>query len=57
MPKHYPSELAVPSQEPQGDWPLLLACDDFDERFYALLDDHDLEEVFREFLVPVRRGG
>ena len=57
MPKRYPSQPAAPIAQPQGDWPLLLASDEFDERFYALLDDDDLEEVFREFLVPVQRGG
>jgi hypothetical protein len=34
-----------------------LAYDDFEERFYALLDDDGVKEVFREFLVLVRRDG
>ena len=56
MPKRYP-RLAAPIEEPHGEGPLPFADDNFDERFYALLDDDDLEEVFREFLVPVQRGG
>ena len=58
MPKHNPFQLAAPMEEPQGDWSLLLAYDDdFAERFYALLDDDGLEEVFREFFVSVQPRG
>jgi hypothetical protein len=31
------------------DWPVLLADDGLGPRFYALLEDEELEVVFREF--------
>ena len=31
------------------DWPVLLADDDLGSRFHALLEDEELEVVFREF--------
>ena len=33
------------------DWPVLLADDGLGLRFFALLDDEELEVVFREFKV------
>jgi hypothetical protein len=38
-----------------GGWPPGLADQHLWQRFYALLDDHDLKELFEEFIVPVRR--
>ncbi|HTS52402.1 MAG TPA: hypothetical protein VMH26_03945 [Burkholderiales bacterium] len=58
MPKHDPLRFVapVPVEEPLGEWPLSFMYDDAGERFYALLDDEDLEEVFSTFRVPVQRG-
>jgi len=38
-----------------GDWPFGLADEDLWQWFCALLDSDDLEEIFQEFIVPVRR--
>jgi hypothetical protein len=44
-------QLFVRMEEPWQEWPVLLADDDLGPKFHALLEDEELEAVFREFKV------
>jgi hypothetical protein len=45
-------QLFVRTEELWQDWPVLLADDGLGPRFHALLEDEELEVVFREFKAP-----
>jgi hypothetical protein len=51
MPTEDVLQLFVRIEELRRDRPMLLADDDLSPRFHALLDDEELEKVFREFKV------
>lgn len=57
MRKHDLSKLAAVIEEFQRDWPILVADEHLWQRFSSLLDDEELEEVLREFVVPVQHDG
>jgi hypothetical protein len=49
MPTEHFLQLFVRTEELWQDWPVLLADDGVGPRFHALLEDEELEVVFREF--------
>ncbi len=44
-------QLVVRIEELRRDWLMLLANDDLGPRFHTLLEDEEVEAVFREFKV------
>ena len=57
MPTEDFQRLFVCLEELGRDWPVFLADDDLGPRFHALLEDEELEGVFREFKVSRRLSG